>query len=175
MREAAGPDGSGPNAGESAVPVVLRRGRPDDAEAILRLSLDAIRTSAAEFYSTEELAAWSGRRTVEGHRRMLEQTVLLVAEVAGELAGFANLEVETCTVDQLFVAPAAGGRGVARALLEALEQEAKAAGLTRIDAHASWRAVGVFERLGYERVVVETVALDGQRLGRVHVRRTLGR
>lgn len=153
--------------------VVLRRGTADDAEAILRLSLEAIGTSAAQFYSADELAAWSGRRTLEAHRRMLDSTVLLVAELDGHLAGFANLEVETCTIDQLFVAPAAGGRGVARALLEALEQEAVAAGLTRMDARASWRAVGVFERLGYERVAVEIVELDGQRLGRVHVRRAL--
>ena len=106
----------------------MRPGVPEDAGALHELSLQAIHTSAAEHYSTAELAAWASRRSPEGHRRMLEQTYLLVAEVDGRIAGFANLEAGaeagTGVVDQLFVSPLSGGRGVARALLDALEDHA---------------------------------------------------
>ena len=161
----------------SAAGLVVRPGVPEEAGALHELSLQAIRTSAAEHYSTAELAAWASRRSPEGHRRMLEQTYLLVAEVDGRIAGFANLEggaeAGTGVVDQLFVSPLSGGRGVGRALLDALEDHAASQGLSRLDSHASKRAVGVFERCGYRRVETERITIDGEVLERYLVRKQL--
>ena len=154
--------------------VVLRRGTLADAPGIYALSLDALRTSAAEHYTSEQLEAWASLRTLAGHERMVETTFLLVAEVDGVLTGFANLVVETGLVDHLFVAPAAGGRGVATRLLDALEEHARAEGLTFLESHASKRAIVVFERCGYERLELETVEIDGLALERYLVRKSLG-
>jgi putative acetyltransferase len=158
-----------------AAGLVVRPGVPEEAGALHELSLQAIHTSAAEHYSTAELAAWASRRSPEGHRRMLEQTYLLVAEVDGRTAGFANLEVEAGTgvVDQLFVSPLSGGRGVGRALLDALEDHAVSQGLSHLDSHASKRAVGVFERCGFRRLETERVTIDGEVLERYLVRKQL--
>jgi putative acetyltransferase len=159
--------------------VLVRRATVEDAAAMCAVSLAAIQHSAAAHYSPDQLTAWSGRRSVEGHRRMVEETTAFVAVVGGELAGFATVApasvgaLQAGEVDQLFVAPAYGGRGVARGLLAAVEELAREAGLKELVTHASWRAAPVFERSGYRRVEEEAVDLDGVRITRVRMRRSL--
>jgi putative acetyltransferase len=106
---------------------------------------------------------------------MIEETYLLVAEVDEAVAGFANLETDSGLVDQLFVGPSRGGRGVARSLLQALEDEAITLGLPALVSHASRRAVAVFERCGFVRVELERVTVDGLVLERYLVRKELPR
>ena len=156
--------------------MTVRRAGEDDAAALLALSLAAIRMSAAEHYEERQLDAWAARRTLEGHRRMVADTAVFVAGVGHEVAGFASIALQPVgslaagEVDQLFVHPAFGGRGVARALLVAVASAARDEGLTELVTHASWRAAPVFERLGYDRVEVETVQLDGVPITRVLMR-----
>jgi len=157
----------------NATGLVLRRGTLADAPGIYELSLDALRTSAASHYSSDQLEAWASLRTLAGHERMLETTYLLVAQIDGVVSGFANLVEESRLVDHLFVAPSAGGRGVAVRLLDALEDHAVHEGLPFLESHASKRAIGVFERCGYERLELETVEIDGLVLERFLVRKPL--
>jgi putative acetyltransferase len=154
-------------------PLRIRHATPDDAVDLFELSLEAIHTSASTHYSAEQLSAWASRRTLEGHQAMIDRTIVLVADIDGVAAGFANLVRQAGGLDQLFVAPWAGGRGAARLLVGAVEAEAIEAGLTEIEARASWRAVEVFGRLGWERVKTEHVQVADQVLGRVHVRKFL--
>ncbi|MBM7170709.1 GNAT family N-acetyltransferase [Streptomyces sp. G44] len=51
---------------------------------------------------------------------------------------------------RLAVTRAARGLGVGAALVEAIEDAARARGLTAIDLHAQTHALGFYERLGYE-------------------------
>jgi len=159
----------------------IRRAVLDDAPAIRALSVAAIRRSAATHYSETQRSAWAARRTVEAHRRMIERTVLLVALDGEEIVGFAGVAVEPGVglvrgeVDQLFVHPDHGGRGVARLLLAAIDSTALAAGIGELITHASWRAAPVFERCGYRRLAEETVRLDDQVLTRVRMARSLCR
>ena len=158
----------------------MRPARGDDAGALYRLGLAAIEHSAAGHYDERQRTAWAGRRTPEGHAWMIRETTTLVAEVGGVPAGFASVALRAVgglqagEVDQLFVDPRHGGRGVARSLLDAVAAAAAAAGLTELVTHASWRAVPVFEALGYHRVEVETVELDGVTLTRALMRRSIG-
>nr|WP_245887843.1 GNAT family N-acetyltransferase [Geodermatophilus tzadiensis] len=143
------------------------------------MSLRAIRRSAADHYRPREIEAWAGRRSVAGHRWMIHNTAVLLAEVNGEVAGFAGVALQQVghlqvgEVDQLFVDPDSGGRGIARLLLTSVASLARAAGLTALHTHASWRAVPAFERLGYERVEVEAVELSDVTLTRVLMRTRL--
>lgn len=160
--------------------VVVRRARPTDAAVLAGVSRAAIEQSAAAHYTPAQRAVWARRRTEAAHARYIEATVVLVAEVDGGVAGFASLAVEAVDglvpgeVDQLFVAPAAGGRGVARALLAEVAAVAGAAGLRTLVTHASWRAAPVFARYGWREVEVETVAVDGEELTRVRMTVELG-
>jgi putative acetyltransferase len=116
---------------------------------------------------------------VAAHLRFIEGTRVLVAAVDGVVAGFASVALAPVDglvageVDQLFVDPASGGRGVARALLSAVESTARSSGLASLVTHASWRAVPVFERAGFRQVEVESVTLDGEVLTRALMRQSL--
>jgi putative acetyltransferase len=151
----------------------VRRAGVEDAAALCELSVRSIRGSASTHYDADQLDAWAGRRTVEGHEWMTRNTVVLIAEADDTMAGFCSVALEAVgdlqagEVDQLFVAPEYGGRGVAPILLAAVADRARAAGLTRLGTHASWRALPTFERMGYRRIEVETVDLDGVALTRV--------
>ncbi|MFG1926911.1 GNAT family N-acetyltransferase [Cryptosporangium sp. NPDC048952] len=154
----------------TTVPIV-RVAELGDAETIYALSLRAIRGSAAEHYTPDQLEAWVSARSVDQHRALIEHTRTLIAMVDGEPAGFVAVALEPWNtlergeVDQLFVDPAYGGRGVARALLDAVADVATVT-------HASWRAAPVFERNGYLPEETETVHLNDQTLTRVRMRRT---
>ncbi|MGY1813811.1 N-acetyltransferase family protein [Blastococcus sp. SYSU D00820] len=155
--------------------VVVRPAVPADAARLAAISRAAIEESAAEQYTPAQRAAWSARRTVEAHERYVEATSVVVAEVDGEVAGFASVALAAVDglvpgeVDQLFVDPGAGGRGVARALLAEVARMARSAGLRSLVTHASWRAAPVFERAGYRQVEVESVDVDGEELTRVRM------
>lgn len=153
--------------------MLLRPADAADADALHHISIDAIRTSAAGHYSAAQLEAWCGRRSVDSHRQMIEEATVIVAEVDGRPVGFTSVVVERHELDQLFVLPAAGGRGVGRGLLAATDELAAAAGLVSIDARASRRALAAFQAAGYVVVGEETVTIDGQRLDRSHVRKRI--
>ncbi|MEV4785147.1 GNAT family N-acetyltransferase [Streptomyces tuirus] len=54
------------------------------------------------------------------------------------------------SLGRLAVAGAARGLGVGAALVRAIEDAARARGLTAVDLHAQTHALGFYERLGYE-------------------------
>jgi GNAT superfamily N-acetyltransferase len=65
------------------------------------------------------------------------------------------LDDEAVELKRMWVAPAARGRGVARVLLEALEDEARRLGFTRARLETGDRqpeAIALYERAGYEPI-----------------------
>jgi putative acetyltransferase len=159
---------------------VVRRAEDADADALYALSLDAISVSAAGHYDDRQRWVWAARRTRDRHRWMVRETSAFVAVAGEEIAGFASVALHPVAglqrgeVDQLFVDPRHGGRGIALLLLDALEVTVTAAGLPELVTHASWRAVPVFEKAGYRQLAVETVELDGVALTRALMRKTIG-
>ncbi len=157
--------------------VVVRPAVSGDAARLAELSRAAI--GAADVYTPAQRAAWASRRSVAAHQRYIEVTRVLVALVHDDVAGFASVALSPVDglvageVDQLFVDPASGGRGVARALLAEVDSLARAAGLASLVTHASWRAVPVFERSGWRQEEVESVTLDGEVLTRARMSKPL--
>jgi len=110
---------------------------------------EAIRESAASFYSSTQIETWASAWGAGGIERELLSAVAFVAETDGLVVGFARLD--DADVDQLYVRPSQGGQGVARALYTAVEAAARQGGIPRLTAVASLRAAPVFERFGFTR------------------------
>ncbi|MFI1766921.1 GNAT family N-acetyltransferase [Streptomyces sp. NPDC020800] len=72
---------------------------------------------------------------------------LLHGEAAAAKTG---ADASVGSLGRLAVARAARGLGVGVALVRAIEDAARARGLTAVDLHAQTRAMGFYERLGYE-------------------------
>ena len=129
------------------MPVTLRPYR--DAEPTWQVFHAAVRVTGAMDYTPEQLEAWSPDEVnleAWGRRRAAAWT--LVAVDGDRVVGFSDL-TDDGVLDMLFVHPDAGGRGVARHLVEAVLGEARRRGLTRVVTHASRTARPAFERLGF--------------------------
>ncbi|WP_336318420.1 GNAT family N-acetyltransferase [Streptomyces lavendofoliae] len=72
--------------------------------------------------------------------------LLYGADAAGKTGGAEGVG----SLGRLAVAAPARGLGVGAALVRAIEDAARARGLTAVDLHAQTRATGFYERLGYE-------------------------
>ena len=131
------------------MPVTLRPYRDTDAEPTWQVFHAAVRVTAAAAYTPEQVKAWSPDEVdleAWGRRRANAWTV--VAVDGDRVVGFSDL-TDDGVLDMMFVHPDAGGRGVARLLVEAVLEEARRRGLSRVVTHASRTARPAFERLGF--------------------------
>jgi putative acetyltransferase len=126
---------------------LVRRANAADAPAVHALRQRAIRESTAGLYEPGAVEAWATGSSEDDVRRKIAATTGFVAVRDGEVAGWAALEGSV--VDQLYVRPDHGGRGIARRLYSEVEDHARAQGLTELTAVASLRAAPVFLALGF--------------------------
>ncbi|WP_432948682.1 GNAT family N-acetyltransferase [Kribbella sp. CA-253562] len=98
----------------------------------------------------EQIAAWAPESVdlVEWNERR-SAAYTFVAVVDGRVVGFSDV-TDDGLLDMLFVHSDAGGRGVARALVETVVAKARELGLSELHTHASRTARPAFERFGFE-------------------------
>lgn len=125
----------------------VREAHEHEAAQIFMVTDRAIRRSAAGYYDSPALDAWASGGSEEGVRRTIRRAHVVVGVIDGAVVGWSALIGEE--VDQLYVDPDRGGRGVARQLYEAIERTARTGGLKRLTAIASLRAAPAFERFGF--------------------------
>lgn len=100
----------------------------------------------------------------------------VVAEMDGEIAGFAIAHVGRCEVGACYVAPRAARRGIGRALYRALESSALAAGCAELTARSSQCAESFYRSLGFVVTGHGASAFDdGTSLPVVFMRKPLAR
>ena len=141
--------------------LAIRRYRQSDAAAIVRLYYDTIHGMNAADYAPAQLDAWAPEvpDAAAWHDRM-SQRCTLVAEEAGEVTGFVELEADG-HLDMLFCANHAIGRGIGAALYAAAERQAREWRLGRIFTEASITARGFFIRQGFRVLRARTVHRRG--------------
>jgi len=130
--------------------VTVRRAVPKDCDGILAAHIEAIRELCKGEYSKSQLAAWADRLTPSGYLPAMEKNVLLVAEVEGRVAGFAELAPSSGEIVAIYVHPRHARQGVGRQLFHALEQLANGSGgVAALHLNSSLTAVPFYERLGF--------------------------
>ena len=116
---------------------------------------------AAGYYEPEQLEEWVVSLEPEHIRTALEEMneAGFVAERDGAVVGFAMLDGDL--VRAVYVHPAAARLGVGRLLLEAIENEAAARGVTKLRLYASLNSRTFYEANGYRIVSVGEYPLLG--------------
>lgn len=125
--------------------VTLRRGHPEDAAALFRLE--------QEVFHLEQLPVRSFQRYLR-----IPSADLIVADHDGDCVGYG---LATYRADRragwlisLAVSTRAAGRGIGRALLQAIEDGARARGFAAIKLESradNQAAIRLYERAGYRR------------------------
>ena len=142
--------------------IEVRRYRREDLRALLDTRRSSIRGVAARDYTPAQIDAWvQTSDDVEAQARRFGESLTWVALDGGAVAGFITLAGDGY-LDCLYVHAEHQGRGIAGALVAALEAEARARGLARIHSDVSLTARPFFERKGYTVVTPQQVTVNGQ-------------
>ena len=149
----------------------LRRFEAGDLPAVRELFRQSIQTVCRGDYTPAELSAWAGRAGNITAEHLLA-CYTLVAEEEGHLLGFSNLEPGG-HLDCLYTAAESQRRGVAAALCDALEAEARRQGEKLLRVEASRTARGFFERRGYRVQAAQLVPVDGEQLENFRMQKPL--
>ena len=127
----------------------IRAGTTADIPALWALRTRAVRAGCASHYAPETIDAWCAAPPPERLPVLVDAGGCLVAEEGGAIDGYAVLDLANGEVDALFVEPARQGRGIARALMAAIEALAAARGIGRLFLSASLNAVPFYRGAGF--------------------------
>ena len=141
--------------------VTSRTYRPDDAPALLTLFRDTIRRVNCRDYSPVQIAAWaSDEIDPDKWSAAFAGRFVVVAEDAGRLAGFTELETNG-HIDRFYVSADHQGQGIGRGLMAAVVAEARRLGLVRLFVEVSITARPFFESQGFAMLAPQVVVLRG--------------
>ena len=141
---------------------MIRRVTPDDALAIATLYHDTVRKINSRDYASAQIQAWAGATPDEEKWRERQSSrTTFVEERDGSIRGFAELE-DNGHIGAVYVHADYQRQGIARGLLQELEKEAIARGVTCLLTEASITAQPFFANLGFETVAAQDKEYCGQ-------------
>ncbi|WP_211746320.1 GNAT family N-acetyltransferase [Paenibacillus sp. Marseille-Q4541] len=142
----------------------IRLFRLEDTEQLVQLFYETVHTVNALHYSPEQLNVWAPierkNELVTRWREELAHRITYVAVLDDHIAGFSDM-TDTGDLDRLYVHKDMQGRGVASALLNALEKKAVEQSITDILAEVSITAKPFFDRHGFQILEEQKVLRAG--------------
>ncbi|MED1864387.1 GNAT family N-acetyltransferase [Fictibacillus nanhaiensis] len=135
-----------------------------DTEEIINLFYETVHSVNAKDYSSLELDAWVSfnelQSKVKSWKETLRKNITFVAKNKDEIVGFSDL-THSGHLDRLYVHKHYQRQGIASALVNVIESEARKVNLLSIDTDASITAKPFFEQRGYEVVSPQSVVRKG--------------
>jgi putative acetyltransferase len=120
------------------------------------LFFDTVHIINSADYSPEQIAAWAPEPADLDHwRARLSHHTVFVAEKDTETVGFVTFEANG-HLDHLYVHHRFQRQGIATALYERVEREARSHAIQRIFTEASITARPFFERIGFQLIAART-------------------
>ena len=151
----------------------LRPMLPADAPVLAAIFRASIEELTGDDYTPAQQAAWASSADDEdAFAGRLAKDLTLVATIARESAGFASLKGKD-HIEMLYVHPRAARQGIGTALCDALEVLAASRTAKSITLDASDTAQPFFARRGYTAIRRNLVAINGEALGNVSMKKPL--
>lgn len=146
--------------------MIIRLFNQSDAEPLLHLFFNTIRTVNLGDYSQEQVEAWAPAISTfdpERWKNSFKNKFVFVAESEEKLAGFGELEADG-HIDRFYISHHFIGEGVGRKMYSALEEKAFALNIRHLFVEASITAKPFFEKMGFSLINEQIVERNGQRL-----------
>lgn len=134
--------------------MMIRRFRPEDAEAVSRLIVTALLVSCGPDYPAGPLEAFAASQTPEVMLERDRTHHFYVAEEDGVPVGCGAIGPDEadpgiCGIYSLYVLPRRQGRGIGRRLMEVLEADIYGRSARLLTLHASRTALAFYRRMGF--------------------------
>jgi putative acetyltransferase len=130
----------------------LRPAVESDIPAIGSLYSETVRNVNSKDYSPEQVEVWSLSGDDQPRwRKSIAEQYFIVAEINGIITGFSSIDPEGY-LDFMYVHKDYQRMGVAKALLDEIEQKAREQENNLIYSHVSITARGFFEKHGYKHI-----------------------
>jgi putative acetyltransferase len=160
---------------ESTAGFSIRRASHGDATEIIAAHVRSIREICSKDYSETQISAWSGRDfSEEIWRRTIDRDTVWVVEYDQHVAGFGHVRFKparTATIEGLYFAPVAAGRGLGRELMSLVFKELTDRGVEEADLASTLTAKGFYVRLGFSVVRPTVVKFDGVEVECIEMRK----
>lgn len=129
---------------------LIRPARREDAEAISRIIISALRQTNARDYTAAVIARVERSFSPAAVLDLLDRRMVLVAVDDGRIVGTASLDGQV--VRTVFIAPEYQGRGIGRALMAEVERVASEREVTVLTVPSSITAEPFYAKLGFKAV-----------------------
>lgn len=127
----------------------LRFAQANDLEAMRELYVQTIRSVCRQDYSAEQIDVWT--QTAQNHERwhkVMQEQLVVVAEKNRDIVGYGTLR-DGNYIDFFYIHKDFQRQGIARKILDQIEQQAVRLGQHRLTSEVSITARPFFERNGY--------------------------
>ncbi|CDO03650.1 putative N-acetyltransferase YafP [Oceanobacillus picturae] len=135
-----------------------------DINQMVSLFYETVHAVNARDYTKEQLNAWAPKDEMDAKlinwKNSFVRNITYIAETNDEIVGFGDM-TQNGYLDRLFVRKDFQGQGIATALMNRLESEARKIGLPQIETEANITAKPFFERRGYQVIEPQTVERKG--------------
>lgn len=142
----------------------LRKYQKEDCLKLLKLFFDTVRNVNIKDYTQEQIAVWAPDNYIEEKyerwSRTLKENFTIVAEINGEIVGFADI-ASSGYLDRLFVHKDYQKIGIASALLNEIFNYAHKHNIKKITTEASITAKPFFEKHNFIVIQKQQVEIDG--------------
>lgn len=142
--------------------ITIRPYQDDDAHATWALFFKTVHTINCRDYTSDQVKAWAPEYFDPAlWAKIMQQNQPFVAEQAGEIVGYADLQAAGL-IDHFFCSADHQRQGIGRNLMLHLLTEAKNRHIYRLFAHVSVTAQPFFRHFGFRIVQRQQVTLRGQ-------------
>lgn len=147
--------------------------RPGVCADLHRIFFDTVRTINIRDYNQAQVEAWAPSDSdLSKWEARIESIKPYFATVNGEIAGFADLQVDGY-IDMFFCRADMQGMGVGRALMSRLIEEAQSRNIAVLYSNVSITARPFFEKFGFAILNPQEVQVGGQILLNYKMERAL--
>ena len=130
--------------------LLIRPAVRDDAEAISRVIIRALRETNAQDYPPEIIASVAANFSPERVSELMGTREVLVAVLADEVVGTASLQ--GAVVRTVFIVPDHQACGIGTALMREVERKGRQGGLAHLMVPSSITAEGFYAKLGFSAI-----------------------
>lgn len=132
--------------------IALREATPEDVGSIEQLYFDTVNYINSKDYDEKEVKVWSeSAYDTKLWNQKINEQYFLVAEVNSEITGFASI-AEDGYIDYIYIHKDFQRQGIAKKLLEAIEEKGIEQKNEKLYSLVSKTAKGFFERSGFRQV-----------------------